>query len=149
MTPDLALHIIARFIHISSVVILAGGLIYARQVLVPTLNALPEAVRTAAAAQSQRQFRNPLFTLLALIVGSGLYNFFTGPHHGPAYQGWFGVKMLLVAHIAAVGILWATSPYGDVQIEGKAKRRLLSLTISALLVVAISAYLRSLTQRGM
>jgi hypothetical protein len=57
--------------------------------------------------------------------------------------------MLLVLHILASAILWATSPYGDVEIGGKSRRRLLSITISGIIVVAISAYLRSLTLRGL
>jgi uncharacterized membrane protein len=149
VTADLAFHIISRFIHISSVVILLGGLFYARQVLVPTFETLPEDARGNAAAASQSRFRNPLFSLLVLIVASGLYNFFTGPRHGRDYQIWFGIKMLLVAHFAATAILWGTSPYGDVRVNNKGKKRLLSLTISGLVIIAVSAYLRSLTLRGL
>src|SRR5947209_18076400 len=125
VTFDILLHVISRFIHISSVVILVGGLFYARQVLTPVLSALPEDLREEAATETQRRFRNPLFALLALIVGSGLYNFFTGPHHGKEYQMWFGIKMLLVAHIAAAAILWAVSAHGDIEMRGKRSRRLL------------------------
>jgi uncharacterized membrane protein len=149
VTPDILLHVISRFIHISSVVILIGGLFYARQVLTPVLNALPDDLRSEAAAETQQRFRSPLFALLALIVGSGLYNFLTGPHHGVEYQAWFGIKMLLVAHITVAAILWATSPHGDVTTTGKPKRRLLSLVISGLVVIAISSYLRSLTLRSL
>lgn len=149
VTPDLVLHIIFRFIHIASVVTLIGGLFYARQVLTPVLNTLPEDVRGRTASESQRRFRTPLFVLLVLIVGSGLFNFFAGPHHGRDYQIWFGIKMLLVAHIVSAAILWATAPYGDVSIAGKGKRRLTGLVISGIIVIAISAYLRSLTLRGL
>ncbi|HEX4771813.1 MAG TPA: hypothetical protein VH351_13330 [Bryobacteraceae bacterium] len=149
MTADLVFHIISRFIHISSVVILLGGLFYARQVLVPTFETLPEDTRANAAVTSQNRFRNPMFSLLVLILASGLYNFFTGPKHGRDYQIWFGIKMLLVAHLAATAILWATSPYGDVTVNNKRKKRLLSVTISGLVIIAISAYLRSLTLRGL
>jgi uncharacterized membrane protein len=149
VTADLVFHIISRFIHISSVVILLGSLFYARQVLVPTFETLPEEARGRAAATSQKRFRNPLFSLLVLILASGLYNFFTGPKHGRDYQIWFGIKMLLVAHFAATAILWAISPHGDVTVNDKGKKRLLSLTISGLAIVAISAYLRSLTLRGL
>lgn len=146
MTPDILLHIVSRFIHISSVVILLGGLFYARQVLVPVIETLPESDRADAAAHAQFRFRSPLFALLALIVGSGLYNFFTGPHHGRDYQIAFGIKVLLVAHIASAAILWATAPAAD---TAKSKRRLLGIVISGLLVVAISAYLRALSQQGL
>ncbi|HEY6987362.1 MAG TPA: hypothetical protein VH369_03195, partial [Bryobacteraceae bacterium] len=62
---------------------------------------------------------------------------------------WFGIKILLVLHILTSAILWATSPYGDVAVAGKSKRRLSSIAISGLIVVLISAYLRSLSQRGL
>ena len=101
------------------------------------------------AALAQVRFRKRLFILLGLIVLSGLYSFFEGPQHGQTYQIWFGIKMLFVAHILAASILWATSPYGDVTVGGKSKHRLLSIAISGLIVVFISAYLRSLTQRGL
>ncbi|HEY3937129.1 MAG TPA: hypothetical protein VGL97_06845 [Bryobacteraceae bacterium] len=145
------LNIFVRFVHIGSVILFLGGVVYARQVLVPVLNVLPDASRMQAAAGAQLRYRATLFTLLALIVLSGLYNFFTysGPKHGQSYQIWFGVKMLLVAHILASAILWGTSPYGDVAIAGKGKRRLISIAISGFLVVLISAYLRSLTLRGL
>jgi uncharacterized membrane protein len=149
VTPDVLVHVLFRFIHISSVIALLGGFLYGRQVLVPTLNALPEGVRLEAAGRAQRKYRSTLYTLLFLIVGSGLYNLLAGPKHTYGYHMWFGIKMLLVAHIVSAAILWATSPYGDVAVAGKSKHRLLSVTISGLIVVFISAYLRSLTQRGL
>jgi uncharacterized membrane protein len=149
VTPDLLYHLLFRFIHIASVIVLLGGIVYARQVLVPILNGLPEGVRVEAAVRAQRKYRTTLFTLLVLIVGSGLYNLLGGPKHTYEYQMWFGIKMLLVAHIAAASILWVTSPHGDVSVAGKGKHRLVSIIVSGLLVVLISAYLRSLTQRGL
>jgi uncharacterized membrane protein len=142
-------HWLSRFIHIGSVVLFIGATFYARQVLVPVLNALPESTRMSSAAGAQLRFRAILWTLLVLIVGSGIYNFFVGPAHTPVYHAWFGVKMLLVAHILATAILWGTSPYGDIALAGKGKHRLASVTISGVLVIAISAYLRSLTQEGL
>jgi uncharacterized membrane protein len=149
VTPDLVYHLLFRFIHISSAIALLGGIVYARQVLVPTLNALPEDVRLEAAGRAQRKYRSTLFSLLVLIVGSGFYNLLGGPKHTYAYQMWFGIKMLLVAHIFSAAILWVTSPYGDVRVAAKSKHRLVSVAISGLIVVLISAYLRSLTQQGL
>jgi uncharacterized membrane protein len=149
VNSDLFFHLLFRFIHISSVIAFLGGVVYARQVLVPALNSLPEDVRLETAARAQRRYRTTLITLLVLIVGSGLYNLIGGPKHTYAYQMWFGIKMLLVAHILAAAALWGTSPYGDVIVAGKRKRRLMGIAISGLIVVFISAYLRSLTQRGL
>ncbi len=149
VNPDFVFHLLFRFIHIGSVIAFLGGVVYARQILVPALNGLPEEIRLETAAQVQRRYRTTLFTLLVLIVGSGLYNLIGGPKHSYAYQMWFGVKMLLVAHILAAAVLWGTSPYGDVRVAGKGKRRLIGIVISGSIVVLISAYLRSLTQRGL
>lgn len=148
---DLVLHILFRYLHVSAVILFLGGVVYARQVLSPVLSVLPEDLRMQAAAGAQLRYRATLYTLLGVIVASGLYNFLTyeGPKHGQTYEIWFGIKMLLVAHILASAILWATSPYGEVQVAGKSKRRLGSIAISGFIVVLISAYLRSLSLRGL
>jgi uncharacterized membrane protein len=149
VTPDLLYHLLFRFIHIGSVIAFLGGIVYARQVLVPTLNSLPEDLRLEASSRAQRKYRSTVFALLVLIIASGFYNLLGGPKHSYDYQVWFGIKMLLVLHIISAATLWATSPYGDVKVAGKSKRRLVSIAISGLIVVLISAYLRSLTQRGL
>jgi hypothetical protein len=148
---DLVLHILFRYLHISAVILFLGGVVYARQVLSPILSGLPEDLRMQAAAGAQLRYRATLYTLLGLIVVSGLYNFlsYEGPKHGQTYQIWFGIKILLVAHILTSAILWTTSPYGDVTVGGKSKRRLAGIGVSGLIVVLISAYLRSLSQRGL
>ena len=143
------LDVFLRFLHIASVAGLVGGAIYARIALTPVLNALPEPERAGAARDAQARFRTPLFVLLILIVLSGLYQFMTGPKHTSSYQMWFGIKMLLVLHILATGILWATSPHGDVTVEGKGNRRLAGIVISGLLAMLIAAYLRHLTLLGL
>ncbi len=151
MSADVLLHVLSRFIHISSAILLLGGAFYARQVLVPILSSLPSGQVETAARTSQVRFRTTLWSLLVLIVLSGLYNFttYSGPRHSSSYQMWFGIKMLLVLHILATAILWGTSPYaGEISI-GKSNRRLLGMVISGFVVVFISAYLRSLSQRGL
>ena len=144
---ELILRVISRFIHIISAIFLLGGVFYARRVLTPVLNVLPEDRRMQVAAGAQLRFRATLFTLVGLSLLSGVYNFLQNPH-SRQYHIAFGIKMLAVLHIYATAILWATSPYGDVDFAGKGKRRLLSITIAGMIVVFISAYLRSLTQRG-
>jgi len=145
---DAFVPILMRFIHIGSVVTLIGAILYARFVLTPVLNELPEAARAAAASSAQAKFRLTVFILLVLLVGSGTYNLIAAGHHTMIWQIWFGIKMLLVMHIAAASALWALSPYGDVAVDGKGKRRLAGLAISGLLVILISYYLRWLTLHG-
>ena len=144
---DILLHIVTRFTHIICAILLIGGCFYARQVLTPVLNVLPDDQRMQAAAGAQLRYRTTLFTLVGLSLASGVYNFLQ-THHSKTYHMAFGIKMLLVLHIYATAILWATSPYGDVNFAGKKKRRLLSISISGVIVILISAYMRSLTLSG-
>ncbi len=141
------LHVIVRFIHISSAILLLGGAFYAHRVLTPVLNVLPEDKRMQAAAGAQLRYRTMLFGLVGLSLLSGVYNFLRTPH-SHLYHIAFGIKMLAVLHIYATVILWATSPYGDVNFAGKNKHRLLSISIAGAVVVLISAYLRSLSMPG-
>jgi hypothetical protein len=145
---DAFVHILMRFLHIASIVTLVGAILYARLVLTPVLNELPEADRAAAASSAQAKFKQTVFILLVLIIGSGTYNLIAAGHHTLTWQTWFGIKMLLVMHVAAASVLWALSPYGDVAVGGKGKRRLAGLAISGLLVILISNYLRWLSMHG-
>ena len=151
MPADLLLHILSRFVHISSAILLLGGAFYARQVLLPILSGLPSGQVDIPARTAQTRFRATLWSLLVLIVLSGLYNFtsYSGPPHTSTYHMWFGIKMLLVLHILATAVLWGTSPYSGEKSIGKSNRRLTGMVISGFLVVLISAYLRSLSQRGL
>jgi uncharacterized membrane protein len=139
--------VLMRFFHIGSAVGLVGGVLYAKLAATPAINLLPEAERAIAAQTVQRKFRGILFALILLIVVSGLYNGFGpgAPHHTSAWQMWFGIKMLFALHFLTAGVLWAASPYGDAAVEGKGKRRLLSLAISGFIIILIGNYLRYLS----
>ncbi|MFZ0590618.1 MAG: hypothetical protein WAM39_09060 [Bryobacteraceae bacterium] len=151
MNISAVVSVVVRFLHIGSVAGLVGGALYARLAVVPALNALPPEERAQPARTAQEKYRGILFTLLLLVVASGLYNAFGpgAPVHGRQWQIWFGIKMLFVLHILATAILWATSPYGDIAVEGKGKRRLLSLVISGFITIFIGDYLRYLTSNGL
>jgi hypothetical protein len=144
---EILLRVVSRFIHIICAIFLLGGCFYARRVLTPVLNILPEDRRMQAAAGAQIRYRSMLFVLVGFSLLSGVYNFLQAPH-SRLYHMAFGIKMLAVLYIYATAILWATSPYGDVNFAGKGKHRLISITISGVIVVLISAYLRSLSTPG-
>jgi hypothetical protein len=146
VTSEFLLPVVMRFIHIGSVIVLLGGIVYARQVLSPLLASLPETTRESAANAARTGYRGTLFTLLGLILLSGLYNLLVAaPRHTSTWQIWFGIKMLLALHVFSAAILWATAPY----VPAKSDRRLLGIAISGFLIVFISAYLRWLSQHGL
>lgn len=118
-TLRMILGVLMRWVHISSVVILIGSAYYALRT-----------TRTLAP-----QFRSTVYTGIAGILVSGLYNFLMKTSYPPHYHMWFGIKALFALHVIAALFL-VSGRTGD---QSKSLR---SLVGSAMLVVAISAYLR-------
>jgi hypothetical protein len=117
---DAVLPLAMRWLHIVSVVILLGGIVYARVV---------DGVLSA-------RFKPLAYTAIGGILVSGLYNFLSKTSYPPHYHAWFGIKMLLVLHVFSIVIVYNPERHKD-------KPRLLTgVAITGALVLAISAYLR-------
>jgi hypothetical protein len=115
------LGICMRWLHIASVATLIGGMIYGCKALYE---------RTAAL------FRPLVFGAIAALLVSGGYTLATNPGHNISYYVLLGIKLLLVAHVFAVGILLVTK---NPEHRG---RLLAGSAISGLIIILISAYLR-------
>jgi hypothetical protein len=105
-----------RFVHIASVIVLLGGIFYAR----------------FATGELSEKFKPVLWTAIGGILLSGIYNFANKPSYPPTYHMMFGIKMLLALHVFAAAILYR---------KGK-ERALTGIVISGAVIVAISSYLR-------
>jgi len=127
-----------RWIHVTSVVTLIGGFIFARFAVAPALASIPEPERGTLGKRVVGNFRPLLYTVLLTVLGSGLYNYLTKPSYPPHYHMWIGIKFLFVLHIFAVAVLY-TIPDAE---EVKRNRWLTGMVVSGLIVIAISAYLR-------
>ena len=112
---DAILPIGARWLHLVSVIVLLGGIFYAR----------------VAVGDLVAGFKPVAYAAIGAILVSGLYIFLSKGHVSSDYQMWFGIKMLLALHVFAVTILY------------KGKTRLLTgAVISGGLIVAIAGCLR-------
>jgi uncharacterized membrane protein len=132
-----------RWIHIVSVVTLIGGFIYARFVLAPALASAGPAERNSVNAAVQAAFRPLLFTVIATVLISGVYNYATKASYPPRYHMWMGIKLLLVLHIISSAILdSARAPN-----PAKSSRTALGIVITGLVAIAIANYLRYLSLR--
>src|SRR6204780_4147663 len=100
-----ALNVTMRWLHITSVVMLIGGVLFARLVIVPAMRALPEAEQDTLGEAMAARFRSLLYLATLLLIGTGTYNLFMNLGRGPVYQALLGIKMLLALHVFAVGIL--------------------------------------------
>jgi len=131
-----ALGIAMRWLHIASVVTLIGGMLYGWLVMVPALAALPADEREKVAARAASRWRPLIFTVIATLLISGSFTLATHPGHHNIYYVAFSIKLLLVAHVFAVGIVLVTK---NPEHRG---RLMAGAAISGLIIIAISAYLR-------
>jgi len=133
--PD-ALSAIMLWLHIASIAILIGGLLYGSLVLRSMAEVAPPDVAQAISERTAKRFRPRVYITILALVFSGLYNLLSTPGHSTRYKILFAVKILLVLHVFAVAIL-AVRP----KVERRA-RRMYGAAISGLVVILLSAYLR-------
>jgi hypothetical protein len=127
MDPTLAtvLGVLMRWVHIMCVVLLVGGVVYAR----------------GAGASISTSYSSKVTWLAAALFLSGLYNFLTKASYPPQYHMWFGIKFLFALHMLAMLLLLNRPSIGDF----KRRRWMTGVVYSATVVIAISAVLRWLT----
>jgi uncharacterized membrane protein len=132
------LTVVMRWMHISSVVTLIGGIIYARLVMIPSAQSLSPDARSALEKGTAKHFRPAVFVAMAGLVLSGTFNYLSRPGHSIRYHAAFGIKMLLALHVFSVAIL-VTAPDNP-----RRARQLLGAAISGLAILLISAYLKGI-----
>ena len=130
------LGICMRWLHIASVATLIGGMIYGWLVLVPATAVLAVDARKALYERTAALFRPLVFGAIAALLVSGGYTLATNPGHNISYYVLLGIKLLLVAHVFAVGIVLVTK---NPEHRG---RLFAGGAISGLIIILISAYLR-------
>ncbi|HTX35873.1 MAG TPA: hypothetical protein VME43_12670 [Bryobacteraceae bacterium] len=131
-----ALNVFMRWLHISSVVTLIGGMIFGRAVLIPAAGKLSDETRTALGERAAAAFRPLVGAAIAALLVSGTYNIVSNPGHTVKYHILLGVKLLLVMHVFAVSWLLVQPNYAH------RSRAMMSALISGLCIILISAYLR-------
>jgi putative copper export protein len=120
-----------RWLHITSMTVIVGGLFFLWIGL-----AQSDAAVSARAAAAYR----PIFLLSsALVLISGVYNFLHKTGLTPAYHAVIGVKFLLVLHVLVAGFMAtrASSP--------KRRRQAAGAAIVGFVILALSAVLRKLS----
>jgi hypothetical protein len=132
------LSVIMRWLHLTSVVAVIGGVLYARFVLAPVLQSLAAQEQDTLGDALAARYRSLLFLIVLLLTATGLYNMIMNVSRGALYQSLLGIKLLLVLHVFAVGLL-IVKPKNP-----KRSRQMTGLVISGLIIIAISAVLRQL-----
>jgi uncharacterized membrane protein len=133
-----AFSVFMRWLHISSVAGLIGGMIYGRVVMTASAGELAPEARQALEERAAALFRPILVIAMVCLMLSGVYNIVSFTGHTTRYHVLLGVKLLLVAHIFVAAIMVAQPR------NRRRGRQMASAAISGIIVIAISAYLRSI-----
>jgi uncharacterized membrane protein len=129
---------VMRWVHLSSVVTLIGGIVYARFVMIPAAASLSPDARTALDERAAARFRPAVYVAMAGLVLSGIFNYMSKPGHSVLYHALFGVKMLLALHVFSVAILVAAPN------NPRRGRQMFGAAISGLAILLIAAYLKGI-----
>ena len=135
MPPDI-LSVIMRWLHLSSMATLLGGMLYWRLVLTPASEALSPETREALGDKAASAFSPMVFASIAGLLISGVFKYLTSPGHQPIYHMLFGIKMLLALHVFAVAIMIVRPG------NPRRARMLTGTVISGLIIVFLSNWLR-------
>jgi putative copper export protein len=130
------LSVLMRWLHISSVATLIGGALYGWAVASAAAQKLGPESCDGLREDMAARFRPLVYTAVAGLVVSGLYNVIAHPGHSVTYQTLLGIKLLLVLHVFAVMLLSAQPN------RQRRARMMAGAAISGLVIIAISAYLR-------
>ena len=130
------IYVIMRWLHISSVATLIGGMIFGRVVMTQAAGGLSPESRESFLDRAAVLYKPLVFAAMGGLVVSGLYNIFTNLGHTPLYHMLLGIKLLLVLHVFAVAILVARPK------NPRRARMMAGAAMSGLGIIAISAYLR-------
>jgi uncharacterized membrane protein len=130
------LNLSMRWLHLSSMATLVGGLLYARLAALPAAGTMDAGLEGRLGEREAALYRPWLLAAMTGLVFSGLYNVVSTPGHTQRYHVLLGIKLLLVAHVFATALV-ASRP-------GNTRRARLmgGAALSGLLIVLISAYLR-------
>lgn len=124
------------WLHLASIAILIGGLLYGSLALRSMGEVAPPDVVQGISDRTAARFRPRVYITILALMFSGLYNLLSTPGHSTRYKILLAVKLLLVLHVFAVAIL-AVRP----RVERRA-RMMYGAAISGLVVILLSAYLR-------
>jgi len=138
---DIFIGVLSRCLHIGSAVFLVGAAMYGRWMVTPAAGSLEADGRQKLNDGLAAAFRPAALVAILALAASGLYNLMTKQAVPSSYWMWFGVKALLALHIIAVSLL-----LGKTGVDGdKRGRWMTGIAMSGLAIMAISAYLRTLT----
>ena len=140
-----ALDVLSRIAHVATAIVLVGGTVFMRFVLMPAAKELPEAEHDQLRQRLMARWKRVVHGGIALLLLSGLYNYMQQipKHKGDGlYHALLGTKMLLaVAVFFIASALVGRSAAFEKMRQNRAKWMGVIVLFSALIVV-ISGFVK-------
>jgi uncharacterized membrane protein len=146
MDPVEILNVASRWLHIATAIVVLGGTVFMRFVLLPAAESLPPAEHEVLRGKVMARWKKFVMAGIALFLLSGFYNYLVvsvPKHKGDgAYHGLMGTKIILAFIVFFLAsVLVGRSPRFE-PLRRDRKKWLLITIVVAFIIVAISSYLR-------
>jgi uncharacterized membrane protein len=140
------LDVASRWVHIATAIVVLGGTVFMRFVLLPAADSLPQAEHDALRAKVVARWRIFVMAGIALFLLSGFYNYLAvavPKHHGDGvYHAWMGVKIILAFGVFFLASVLVGRSARFEPLRRERKKWLLLLIVLAFLIVLIASYLK-------
>lgn len=149
MDLDFIIGLVSRWFHILAAIAAVGGTIFARFVVLPSLEALPPGERDELHARMRARWSKIVAIAIALLLISGLYNIAMIEMNTTVgkdyrwYRPLFGVKFLIAMVIFALASLLSGRTAAAQKIRQNAKFWMNLNIVLAVILVCISGFLRT------
>ncbi len=141
------LKVVFRWLHVGTAIVVVGGSVFMRFILMPAAAQLPEAEHNALRERLMKRWMRWVHTGVLLFLVSGLYNYLVITrflHRGDGlYHGLMGGKILLAFAVFFLAIA-LTGRSGSTEVFRRNAKKWMTVNIVlAALIVAISGFLKN------
>lgn len=140
------LNVASRWVHIATAIVILGGAVFLRFVLLPAAEGLPSTEHDSLREQVMRRWRKFVMVGIALFLLSGFYNYLVvaiPKHRGDkAYHALMGIKIVIAFGVFFLASVLVGRSARFEPFRRERKKWLLLLILLAFVVVLISSFLR-------
>jgi uncharacterized membrane protein len=146
MEPIEILNIASRWVHVGTAIVVVGGTVFMRFVLLPAAAPLPQADHDALRERIMVRWRKYVMAGIALFLLSGFYNYLvvaTPQHRGDkAYHALMGTKIVIAFGVFFLASVLVGRSARFEPLRRDRKKWLMVLIALAFVIVLISSFLR-------
>jgi uncharacterized membrane protein len=146
MDPLELLNIASRWVHIATAIVILGGTVFMRFVLLPAAEPLPPAEHDALRARLTARWKKFVMIGIALFLLSGFYNYLAvsvPKHHGDkTYHAWMGIKIIIAFGVFFLASVLVGRSARFEPMRRDRKKWLLVVIVLSFIVVLIASYLK-------